>query len=149
MIKKSVGVLSFQRLFIHFTFRSVFYLADGKHLIKLVAKLRLRVNRRRFLHSGQEVHFSYIYVSFLQVFSAEQTGGLRFSSVHFPGSSGSDDQNLTVVLQVDALSVPQDEENPESCGVYQRDDGKHVTPRLSDLDQVTRQRHDQNSCTTE
>lgn len=84
-------------------------------------------------------------MSFLQAFSAEQT--LRFPSVRFPGRSGSDDLNQTVFLQVDALGVSEDEENPKSRGVYQRDDSEHVTPRLSDLDQVTRQRHDQNPCT--
>lgn len=61
---------------------------------------------RRFLHSEQEVH---VRPTFMVLF-CRSCG--RFSK------SGSDDLNGTVALQVDAPSVPEDEKNPKSCGVY-------------------------------
>lgn len=47
------------------------------------------------------------------------------------------------------LSVSEDEEDAEAGDVYQSDEGEDDGPRQGDLDQVTRERHQNQTCSTQ
>lgn len=69
-------------------------------------------------------------------------------NVFHKSKCGSDDGDGAGGVQVDAPSVSEQDEDHETRGVDEADEGEHGRPRQSDLDQVPRQRDQQQTCTT-